>query len=625
MLIKTKQKTMEFCDNANTSDSTRLSCGEAFVTLPTITSEQINNLKVCFCIDISGSTGNNFADNCSVLDVETNFVASIFPELTRGAKFVAWDDQSINIVDISKLNPAGGTDPSCIFQNKDTLDTLHDTEVAVIITDGEIGISEINAFSKCMTNHGAHLKAIIGVIVGRRTDVKTGILKKPTDIGVSVLAPAMLSNGCILFHNWNDTYVMSTCGVFKTAWNPVEIENGVGWDNLTKLNFRQIVDVVVPIPDPILESDLRRNGYIPFGAGLYFNADKLLASNPSWDELVQMPFDRVCQYFRVTLQYEKLLEWFKIQKDRFLTEFMTDEDDKLAVENLVKNISGRERTRDPSLISSYIRARDRTLARRYVDDNEIDDLFDDPRLVQLMQFFRQMMEIMEEDNRTQYQVASYTTSSISSSRYCRPSYHVPTSLGNSGRSKSTTITADFTEPLKWIEQFARLYPGHNSIQCECSICCETKIPFILFRKHIDKNNVNDILDCPTNYFYPQMLCAKCAAFFCSKGTDPVHIPCYGALPIVSLIGDSNKYYFSGFVKLTNFVLDADKSSLTKSITTSTSALLGWLGNSTKKSFGDSELHSLMFTASLFYGVLLSHFTDSNEISMAIKQITDVIC
>ncbi|XWV25711.1 hypothetical protein QJ857_gp0038 [Tupanvirus soda lake] len=609
----------------NNNNNTIMSCDDAFVTLPTIASEQIKNLKVCFCIDISGSTGNNFADSCSVLDVETNFVRSFFPELTKTPKFVAWDDQSNNIVNISTLRPSGGTDPSCIFQNTATLDTIHDTEVAIIITDGEIGIHEINSFSRCMTNHGAHLKAIIGVIVGRRTDVKTGILKKPTDIGVSVLAPAMLSNGCILFHNWNDTYVMSACGAFKTTWNPTDIENGITWNDLTKLNISQIVDVIVPIPDPVLESDLRRNGYIPFGAGLYFNADKLLTSSPSWDELVLMPFDRVCQYFRVTLQYEKLLQWFKIQKDRFLAEFMTDEDDKMAVENLVKDISERGRNLDPTIISTYIRARNRTLARRYIDDNEIEDLFDDPRLVQLMQFFRQMMQIMEEDNRDQYEVASYTTSSISSSRYCRSSYHIPSTIAANTLTKTTTITADFTEPLKWIEQFTRLYPNHNSIQCECSICCENKIPFILFRKYIDKNNVNDILDCPTNYFYPQILCGKCAAFFCSKGADPVHTPCYAALPIVSLVGDSKRYYLSGFTKLTNFVLYMDESPLTKSFTTTTGALLGWLGNSTKKDSEDSELQSLMFTASLFYGVLLSHFADSDELNMALKQITNVIC
>ena len=527
------------------------------LTLPITDTSMLKDLNFCFCIDVSGSTGRVFADKYTYLEIEKDFAKNFLPFLTKTPKFVAWDDNSKNITSLSQLHPDGGTKPNCIFENQLTLQTILNTDVAVIITDGQIGIHDINEFSKCMTQQGSHLKAIIGVIVGRRTRDDSNIIKKPSEIDVSVLVPTMISNGCILFHNLKDTYIMWSCGVFKTAWNPSDITENLGWQSVSTIGINQICNVSIPIPDQTKQKNLIDDGYIPFGAGFFFHPDHLLEYKPTWEQLLELPFDRICQYFRVTRRYSELLKWFKNQQERFVQEFMVDNGEKENIERLVHEMDPRNsQQRNNMTTLSYVQSRNCALARRYINNEEIESLFTDTRIIRLMQFFRRMMQIMEEDYQTQNLASSYVTSKISSSRYCTVSSGT-TSTPSIGISCSS-ITSDFHNPLEWYRQFKIIFPNHGSNECECTICYELSVPFIIVRKHIDKNNIGDLVDNIAKYFYPNVVCNKCATYFCDNGIDPVRVPCYAAIPLVNLIGNSKIYFIASFAKLTNCIYNEIK-------------------------------------------------------------------
>ena len=523
---------------------------QPFVTLPTVRTAALRDLKACFCIDISGSTDEKFASGAKCLDVEKELVQKISAQFTVPATYIAWDDKANNVADFRTLTPRGGTSPWAVFSNPETLATLKNAEVIVIITDGKIGIHNINMFGHAMVQHGVHFKAVIGIIVGENSDQRRAI--KPSEVNVSVMVPAMLSNGCILYHNSVNTYIMWSCGVFQSTWKPADIDNTIEWPAVTALDMEAMANTTITIADSSNENHLLTSGYIPFGNGLFFHPNHLLQFTPSWEQLVNMPFDRICQHYRVAQRYSELLNWFKIQQDRFIRDFLPDSSDTEVVEALVNEI-GRIRTsphrRADASVTSYINTRNRVLARRYINDEEIENLVLEPRIVQLLQFFRQIMGVMIEDNATQYVESSYTTSTITSSRY-RSSSSIPLALSNTA---TYAGSYDFDKPYKWLRQFSRKYPSHQSPQCECTICFETDVPFILIRQHFKRNDVSILIEHPTNYFYPQILCSKCATYFCDLGKDPVRVNSCAAMPLVKLDEDSTKHYMASFIKLTDYV------------------------------------------------------------------------
>lgn len=628
-----------------------------FIELPTTTTEQIKNLQVCFCIDVSGSTSSGFADNYNYLQVEQRFVNWLAPGFSKSPTYIAWDSESETVQSINTLVSKGGTEPACLFENSNTNETIRKADVMILITDGQIYSNAINRFSKCMINHGAHLKAIIGVIVGRRskntsdrklrTSVAADGLKDPSEINISVLVPAMISNGCILFHNFNNTYIMWSCGILKQTWNPVDIDEETEWSNVSTVNdANTIYDINIPVPNEQDRIDLHNRGYISFGMGLFFNPDFLIRSEPTWDQLIDYPFDRICQYFRVSQRYPDLLEWLKSQKNRFLEEFMSDNSEKENVDQLIDSmLLGQADSNNSNVVSSsrsnYIAIRNRTIARRYIDDEEINNLFNDQRIVTLVQFFRRMMEIMEEDNREVHNPSSYVCSSISTSRYTIAANN--SCVSNTRAHKSTlsiTITCNFTEPLKWQKQFERLYPEHKSTKWECSICCEEDIPFIMIRKFIDKNNISNIVDKPLEYFYPQIVCSKCATYFCNKGCDPVRAPCHAAIPIVNLVGDSKYYFLENFHKITlpreeqvilessipsttNYNYSFDKKEERGKFSGISNKIFSWFSGKNMSEPKNAELDKLLFSITVFIGLIKEYFSETTpDFSRILGQIAE---
>lgn len=518
-----------------------------FCMLPIADKKRLGMLKVCICMDRSGSMNGSFSSTMdaekikpisskptTIMDVQKKFVSELSKMFNMPPSLIEWDNKAQLVTSTETVTPRGGTYPSCIFQNGQTCGAIKESDVMVLLTDGEIDVGEIQHFGKCMIEQGTHLKAIIGVIIGPPK-------ASPAQVNISVLVPAMLSNGCILWHDGKKNYVLWSSGIFRTEWKPVDIELWTQWRDVTTVSPEQM-NILVPIPDGSQERCFTQKGYIPFGAGLFFHPEKLLGSSPSWEQLLEMPFDRICQYFRVTQRYGELLEWFKLQKDRFMAEFSIDATDRQKVDQMIyeiQNLSHCANRRTIAAVSPYVILRNNTICQQYAD---VDDMtFADPRIVQLMKFFRSMMQVMDEDNRTQYQSSGYTTVVSSPSRY--------TAYSAVPRMSIETMALDFTKPFGWFRKYSRLFPSHGSTKFECTICYEEDVPFVLVRKRFRTDTIEELCNNPSNFFYPQTVCSKCAEYFCIQKLDPVRQPCVAAIPLVNLLDNYRATFMDDFLNL----------------------------------------------------------------------------
>jgi len=552
----------------------------AITILPIIQQHRLKDLPVICCIDNSGSTGEQFSCSIStlVLDVEKNLITQFIRGLSATISLMLWNSYSKIIESVRQIdNPAGGTNPSCIFETKETLALIGDSKVAVIMTDGKIEADSILSFGKGMAACGKHLKAIIGIIVGD----KSGIT--PSAVNISVLLPAMISNACILFYDGTNIYVVWTSGIFKTIWNPHDITEVSTWPQVTQISIESIHKLLVPFYNERNETRLLETGYIPFGES-FFNPTMLLLSNPVWEEFEKLPFDRICQYFKVMGKCQELLDWFTSQKDKFLKDFIGENEQADNINELINTLRKRSKNitnSDKPLISSYIKTRNYSLVRRYLGDSEIQEIANlthDPRIIQLVTFFGNMMRTIEEDNRTQYNGSSYTASSLSSTRYVFGKIKTSVDKASYTNTKCTHITADFTKPYKWYCQFKSLYPLHGSCTDSCSICFEQCSPFILIRKPFpmqSKELIQYFHNHPLDYIYPEIVCCKCADYFCLRKQDPVRVNCIAAIPIVKLTTNSEKNYYVCFSKLTELPAKQDEP-------ISSTSMLAWIYNMSMK-------------------------------------------
>jgi hypothetical protein len=272
----------------------------AFLTLNDPSDQSVKllkDLKWIICIDTSGST-TNLLDTNTILDCERNFVRSFKNQLKNKIAYVEWNSvaNTFQLYNMNALKSTGGTDPECMFKNDDIKKIITQSDAMLLLTDGQISQHEIKTFGERMLDSGCHLKAIIGVLVGKRHDVINDLL--PANIDVSVLVPAMWSNSCILYYDSVKTYIMCSNGVFRTKLGLVDINNETKWSDLKTMDDG-LMNMVVNDYSAIRMAELSTNGYIPFGENVFFNPNNLLGSFPSWTELQSYPFDRICQYFKV--------------------------------------------------------------------------------------------------------------------------------------------------------------------------------------------------------------------------------------------------------------------------------------------------------------------------------------
>jgi hypothetical protein len=573
----------------SSSASTSVSQSKFLVKLPTTGSVSLKGLTWGIAVDVSGSTSTKIdGTTTTVLQTEVKFALSVMKQIddsVKNVRLIAWDDRAdvISSEELQKLTSRGGTYPINIFAERGTLKTMKEVEALILITAGEIDASSVNAFGESIAKNGTHLKVVIGVVVGQpycdyddkdcddtttpsRTSVTGPVVKrqrtssrKPETINVSVLLPAMIADSCILYHDSVKTYVMTSAGRFRTALKPVDIEPTTRWDDLTQITPKSLADISISLADKDAVKTLVDDNFIPYGENTFFSPAKMLVSKPSWKEVAGLPFDRISLYFKVSDQMEKLLEWLRDQKTRLFMD-LTGTDDKDDFSTIMEDLNqlSKEERKDASnpKVAAFLAARNRVNSRRIIStDENIDIKLTDPDAIKFLDFYKGILDIIEEDKRMieERDNQSYTMSSVTTSRY--------TNAGRTKQKKSkdvlsrgSTFTASFSEPHLWNTQFKRLYPKETPLKQECSICTAESIPFVLIRRKLP-SETKDLAKDQYNYYYPTLMCGNCADYFCDAGSDPVQSVCFAALPIIpttNLSGKDTACYLESAAKLVDF-------------------------------------------------------------------------
>ena len=477
-----------------------------FVTLPCIKTILLKDSKVGFFIDVSGSTQKIFANGYTFIDVFHRFFLLVSLHLMKKPKIMIWDHNATWIEDEKQIisNPYGDTNPQCIFDAD--VSAMNDLDTVIILTDGEIDNDAVTSFRSCMIKYAQHIKTVIGVIVGRRT------YRKPSDVNVSVLIPAMVSNSCIIFHNTKNNYLIWAAGACNTEWNPTTISLHTSWDNITCIEIADILSLVQVVHCDISLNNLIQQKYLALGNGLFLNPEFFLKCEPTIEEFLNFPFNLICLYFRISKENHRLLSWFLVQKKRFFIESTSS--------------------------ASHINDRNNALAWRYIDDAKIKESADS-RFIPVILFFRDIEEVMAQDG-------PYTCSSINKYTTCR----IDLTCDNPMFLDHSFFWARFSEVYKWFFYFEKVYPEHNTPRIECTICREKDVPCILVRKKICYGKL--LTD---EYFYPEILCVKCGDYFCSQKEDPQRIPCIATLPLINLNEKTKDIYIEAFRHITNFRFD----------------------------------------------------------------------
>ena len=315
---------------------------------------------------------------------------------------------------------------------------------------------------------------------------------------------------------------------------------------ISNVSFEQICNIKIHLLNEKEEKSLISRGYVPLGLGLFFHPEYLLNFDPCWQELIQYPFDRICQYFKVKRKCVDLIGWFKYLKNKFVLELTTNNNEKENIDALVNEIILKHNVgQNCKILSQYIDSRDIALFKLYGENDAIIQLFTNKKIVELIQFFKNMLEILTEDQETQYDENTYTVSSLSSSKFSR---YLQSQNFTPPNSPKRVLTSNLNEPLLWLIQFNIIH-HHNSLKCICFICHEIDIPFIIIRNSLSYNKLKEINNSPMKYFYSEMVCSKCAAYFCEFKIDPEGFSCYSAIPLINLMDISKRHFISSCLKL----------------------------------------------------------------------------
>ena len=514
---------------------------------------ELKNAKWVVAIDISGSTDHKLQSNeKKIVTTEIEYAKELISKIDPKCgtiDIIVWNDnaQTCTLSNLDKLTGTNGTEPYCMFRSNQCSDIISKADALMVITDGDIEQPSVKSFGVAITERAGHLKAVVGVLVSKRyKDQSTTNDKPPSEIDVSVLVPAMIGDGCILYHDGIETFVMWSSGSFSRMWDPRDIDDTTTWNELTLVGIEcsDITNVTCTTCDPYQVSLLTTKGYIPIGDGLFIHPSNLLKTTPSFNELLNLPFSRICQYFRVTDRYQELYDWFKEQKNRLIKEIMildgvaTDDDLDILAEKIMElpySLRCNSNHKHP-LVEAFTHARNKHIAYRHLDvDIDIERELATGTANKLGKFLCEMTHIMDEDmellNPTQTKKSQYSTQSVSQTKYTTTVHCNGKTPAKQSQSQKKSMKLSFNNPYCWERKMYQTYPedNTNNYPCiECSVCFEYTIPYLLVRSCFDVNKLDT--QNPFERFNPSMVCAKCAEFCCHRGKNPMNKPCIAAIP-----------------------------------------------------------------------------------------------
>ena len=179
----------------------------SLINISKIRSEKsISDTHIPVFIDCSGSTSTNTRSGKNIFTHEEEF-AKDFKHTN-----IYWDTS----VRLHCNGPCGGTEPKCIFDDESSKNMIENSDIIMLLTDGEIYQKSVTEFSNKLNKY-LNKALYVCVIFGRER-------KDLFNLNISVIAPMMLAANCLcLYHDGDNcrTYVIASKGsITKLYRNP---------------------------------------------------------------------------------------------------------------------------------------------------------------------------------------------------------------------------------------------------------------------------------------------------------------------------------------------------------------------------------------------------------------------
>jgi hypothetical protein len=217
------------------------------------------NTKTVIAIDASGSTRGK------VIEQEIKAAQSICGTLSEAAAaqttIIPWDHRTHTFTspnDVDGLKSyGGGTKPSSLTSNLNSVYVLRKCSAWMLFTDGKIADKEIRDFSQGLCTNGLHGTACIVVLFGRR-------YRKPVDCNVSVGISifGMVPNCLFLFHDVDSGMVsmLQSKGVFSRllpeGYGTLALDDDSDWCELPIINYSDLSQIDIPAPRKLGSGDI---------------------------------------------------------------------------------------------------------------------------------------------------------------------------------------------------------------------------------------------------------------------------------------------------------------------------------------------------------------------------------
>lgn len=494
-----------------------------FIKLKIKDTISLNKLQACFCIDTSASTGNIFFKKWSYLFVERMIIKDFFLHFEKKPHIISWNNESNVIYDLENITNKGYTEPSCIITNDSTKKILEETDILFLITDGNIGNEQVRIFSNLMREKTPYIKSVIGIIVGRRND-KNNNLIKPIDINTSVLVSSIITDGCILYSNTKKLYILWSNGIFKDTWKPNNININTTWKEVSVVSKNNILDMKINIFETFKMKKYFDRGYFHFYNGTMFSPKIFLVYNPSWEELLNIPYNAVCIFYKISQKYMMFCEWLEDKKKKFQIYYSIDNKSKKMINEHICN--NHNHILEKNVVEIFIKQRNIELYEKYNKIFDCQELLNNENLRNLLVFFYKMSKTSQEDFVSQENMDAYNCFYISYNRYY--DYY------NNDVNKEISVKKFHKNPYIWSRNFSEKIITNIFF---CSICGTKNIPFILINKNLLKESTRPDYVCPLIY------CDKCADIYCTRKIDSMNRQCNYSIPLF-IYSDNNKLIFS---------------------------------------------------------------------------------
>lgn len=501
-----------------------------------IQSVSVNNLKQVVSLDISGSTGNqlnrhNLHYNRSNDNGGTILQAEIeiAKQIQSPNGYIVWDTTAARINNLYQLGPRGGTNPSCMYNKKQTLNMIKESQVLYLLTDGEIDTNAVQSHAQKVQQYAGHLDLSVGILVVSNRSVM------PADVNISVLASAMVGNSLIAIWNKNKNglNILWANGEPANRLSYEQITPQTTWDDLPVISIENITHMKLSI-----SSAKPPVGYTMMMVreeNVWISIDRLFKSSIEFEQLNSLPLDDILRICRDRGLLNNLRTWLKFNEKRLLESYNTidistvdetDQANKLLVQ-MNHAIENNDNELASTLREIFIKLRNIAWAKCAELQQNAAEL-----VRPLKRFFSSIYDLIHQLQKSSYSVSSLNIN-LKSNRAMRAD-HVD--FG-----EETMNTLDYTD----------------AVCDQCPICFEDTEPIcVLLRTHQDPStNTNDYaLNWPlavgllnVQVLSPQIVCIKCSDYFMNTRRDTVRVPINHVLPCVSMRFPENRKYVRNII------------------------------------------------------------------------------